>query len=244
MPPIRHIFLDDGDVMNDNAVRGPQWQRLIGEFFVPRLGGTMEAWAAANTSIVDEVDGRYWSALSAGRPGDAVWREYNIDWLRSMAAEVGVQVPDDDDDCHALAQTAIGFIRPRIQSAYPGAIEAIKRLAADKYELYTASNEHSEVLQAYLEGMGVRHLFRAFYGPDLVRAIKPDVAYYERIFADSGVDPAASLVLDDKLSHLESAAAAGARIVVVSTDAPLDGEVPVIRALADLPALLASERLE
>ncbi len=32
------ILLDDGGVMNDNRLRGEQWQRLVGEFFAPRLG--------------------------------------------------------------------------------------------------------------------------------------------------------------------------------------------------------------
>ena len=33
--------------MNDSRRRSVQWQRLVGEFFAPRLGGTAEAWAAA-----------------------------------------------------------------------------------------------------------------------------------------------------------------------------------------------------
>lgn len=41
---IKAIFIDDGGVMNDNAVRGPQWQRLIGEYLAPRLGGSGAAW--------------------------------------------------------------------------------------------------------------------------------------------------------------------------------------------------------
>ena len=42
------VFLDDGGVMNDNSQRGFQWRRLVGEFFVPLLGGTSEAWVEAN----------------------------------------------------------------------------------------------------------------------------------------------------------------------------------------------------
>ncbi len=39
MPEITALFIDDGGVLNDNALRGPQWQRLVAEFFVPALGG-------------------------------------------------------------------------------------------------------------------------------------------------------------------------------------------------------------
>ena len=64
--PIEHIFLDDGDVMNDNRLRGPQWQRLVGEFFTPRLGGEPSAWAAANASIAEEADARFVQRIRAG----------------------------------------------------------------------------------------------------------------------------------------------------------------------------------
>ncbi|MFQ5795557.1 MAG: hypothetical protein ACE5JP_10975 [Candidatus Bipolaricaulia bacterium] len=42
------LFVDDGGVLNDNTRRSLQWQRLLGEFFPPILGGTPESWAEAN----------------------------------------------------------------------------------------------------------------------------------------------------------------------------------------------------
>ncbi len=51
------VFLDDGGVMNDNRMRGPAWQRLVAEYFAPRLGGEPAAWAAANRVAVErEMD--------------------------------------------------------------------------------------------------------------------------------------------------------------------------------------------
>jgi len=49
------LFIDDGGVMNDNLLRAPQWRRLIAEFFIPRLGGTAEAWHDANQLIIDQL---------------------------------------------------------------------------------------------------------------------------------------------------------------------------------------------
>ena len=49
------IFLDDGGVMNDNRLRGTQWQRMVAEFFVPKLGGTLEAWTAANYQVITRM---------------------------------------------------------------------------------------------------------------------------------------------------------------------------------------------
>jgi phosphoglycolate phosphatase-like HAD superfamily hydrolase len=60
------IFLDDGGVMNDNAVRGSQWQRLVAEFFAPRLGGDPAAWAEANKVVATELFQGYVRECFAG----------------------------------------------------------------------------------------------------------------------------------------------------------------------------------
>ena len=45
--------------------------------------------------------------------------------------------------------------------------------------------------------MGIRDHFGILFGADLVNALKPARAYYERAFALAEVDPARALVLDD-----------------------------------------------
>jgi len=42
------VFLDAAGVLLDTAAMPPQWQRAIAMQLVPKLGGTPEAWAAAN----------------------------------------------------------------------------------------------------------------------------------------------------------------------------------------------------
>ena len=39
------IFFDDGGVMNDNILRGIQWQKMIGDFFSPKYGGESHKWS-------------------------------------------------------------------------------------------------------------------------------------------------------------------------------------------------------
>ncbi len=53
------IFLDDGGVMNDNTLRGPEWQRHVGEYLSPRLGGSLQAWGNANLVIATREFKRY-----------------------------------------------------------------------------------------------------------------------------------------------------------------------------------------
>lgn len=50
---IEAVFLDDGGVMNGNALRAPQWRRMVGEYFPSRLGGDVAAWAAANREVLE-----------------------------------------------------------------------------------------------------------------------------------------------------------------------------------------------
>jgi hypothetical protein len=65
------MFLDDGGVINDPAVRRAQWYPLVAEFFVPRLGGTPEAWSAANQQVNRRMLDRH---HSRGRVGDQpIW---------------------------------------------------------------------------------------------------------------------------------------------------------------------------
>src|SRR5689334_9804797 len=89
------IFLDDGGVMNDNRKRGPQWQYLVSEFFVPLLGGTPEAWMEANRSVVNRLlEPVAWQTrLLSATDYKSFDRAYQLDWLRGMVELVGVVAP-------------------------------------------------------------------------------------------------------------------------------------------------------
>ena len=96
LPGTPTVFLDDGGVMNDNEVRGHQWQRLLGEFMPPRLGGSPGDWSAANAAIFETVLKRY-SPRWEGEPLSTFWDDYLFDWLRIMCERVGVGVPARDE---------------------------------------------------------------------------------------------------------------------------------------------------
>ncbi len=122
------IFVDDGGVMNDNSVRGPQWQRLVSEFFAPRLGGHQESWALANRNIIADEP---WHMILEGfaREPQQGFQKYNDDylweWLRSMCQLVGVTCPERSEAV-ALATEANSYITRKIHSDFPGAADAIK----------------------------------------------------------------------------------------------------------------------
>lgn len=237
------IFIDDGGVMNDNHLRAPQWQRLVGEFLAPRLGGAPAAWERANRNFTNAL---FASAAMDRRIAVAEgWtdfdRAYKIDWLRDMCEIVGVPTPTVDD-CVDIAEQANRYIIPQVRSAYPGAAETILTLKAAGYQLFTASGEASDDLNDYLSGMGdgVREAFTRLYGPDLVNVIKTGPDFYRKVFSDSGVDPESALVVDDSPRAIGWALEAGARAVLVGEAPAPRGQLQTnrIRWLADLPTWL------
>ena len=235
------LFIDDGGVMNDNAVRGPQWQRLVGEFFAPRLGGAPEAWAEANRVVATELWEEHTRSMCGRVDVDvpALLRVYRLAWVRGMCERVGVPSPPEEGECLELEARASAYVTRRVRAAFPGAVEAIRTLRAQGYELHTASGEDSLDLQGYLEGMGIRSCFGRLYGPDLVNALKEGSLYYTRIFADAGVAPADALVIDDNPLPLGWAARAGARTALVGGQPGNDARPDlVLTSLADLPGAI------
>jgi FMN phosphatase YigB (HAD superfamily) len=238
--PSLTIFLDDGGVINDNSLRGPQWRRLVGEFFPPRLGGTAAAWSEANGAIFPAVWYRFIARLqdwdAATRSYQRELELYDLDWLRSMCAVVGVE-PPVEDECLRLAREAAGYIQPKVRAAHPGAAETVRQLSRS-FPLYTAAGGASYELKMMFEPLGIIGCFKRIYGPDLVNVPKMGPAFYRAIFADAGVDSATALVVDNEPRAIGWARAAGAEAILVSDPVAEGDDVPSILSLSALPARL------
>ena len=237
------VFLDDGGVMNDNATRGLQWQRLVAEYLAPMLGGNPSDWREANR-VVAEREFKMYKEHFWGHP-EADYLSFREkrgeDWLRGMCEQVGVAAPSGDE-CVRVARETCAFVTRRVRSALPGAANAIRAFHSMGHRLYTASGEDSEDLDGYLEGMGVRDLFERLYGPDLVNAAKEGPHYYQRIFEDAVVRPNEAVVVDDSRLVHGWAKEIGATAVLVSADGAALNELDaVIRSLAELPQLLVRD---
>jgi HAD superfamily hydrolase (TIGR01509 family) len=234
------IFLDDGGVMNDNNVRALQWQRLVGEYFVPLLGGSPEAWSRANRVVADRLFGpdAWRRRVQAAADYRSFDRDYQVEWLRGMCELVGIETPPEEE-CLRLARRAAVFITRRVQAAFPGVGDTIRALHRQGYRLHTVSGESSLDLEGYLHAMGVRDCFGRLYGPDLIETLKEGPEYYERLFADLGIAAADALVVDDSPRAIRWAAHVGARTVLVGDSSLLRTEATVqIGSLIELPATL------
>ncbi len=233
------ILLDDGGVMNDNRLRGSQWQRLVGEIFAPRLGGKSTLWAEANRITMTNIfESENWQRrVQTALDYVSFERTYWCDWLSGMCQFVGVKTPPEAD-CIELARQAEAYITCRVQSAFPGAIEAICELHNQGYTLHTASGESSLNLHGYLQAMGVRHYFERLYGSDLLNTLKETPEYYKRLFSDLQIAPNDVLIVDDSPRVLAWARDLGALTVLVNAKRePMDGML-CIASLAELPGLV------
>src|SRR3990170_2049841 len=98
---IDYVFIDNGGVLTDNAARRPIYQRLVGEYFVRRYGGTQTAWEEANTDTAPRAWARFlervahWDEHMSIK--QAVWL-YQADWLRLLFDAKGLQPPEGEDE--------------------------------------------------------------------------------------------------------------------------------------------------
>ena len=227
--------------MNNNELRGHQWQRLVAEYLAPRLGGEHGAWGPANMTVANQQFARFEAGTLFPPNGGYVdiWDGEERRWLREMCELVGVDASAGDEECLALARDTAAYVTRRVRSSFPGVAEALRSLHSEGYVLHTASGEGSQELDGYLTGMGVRDLFDRLYGPDIVDTFKGSRAYYDRIFSDSGVSPSEALVVDDSPKPVRWAQEAGATAVLVSRESAGGNEAsPVIKSLSDLPDFL------
>jgi FMN phosphatase YigB (HAD superfamily) len=210
---VRVVFLDDGGVLNDNDRRAPEWRRLLGEFFAPRLGGTPEAWGEANRAVFAGI-WRDWERLRdrGEEVGIDWWPSQNPRWLAAMCARVGVPVPAD---VVGTVQASHAYVMAHIECAYPDAAPAMRAMRARGLTLHLASGGQTYELEPYMRRMGVWELIDRPYGTDLLGVNKTSRRYYERIVAHSGVDPGEAVVVDSHAEPLEWADAVGFRTVHV-----------------------------
>jgi len=237
-----NIFLDDGGVITDKERRAAEFERLVGDCFVPLLGGTEEAWNRAHRVVVGQLADPQSVSVLAAADFVGFYRAYQLRWIGGMCELLGLPTPPEEE-CLDLASRALSWISRRIHAALPGAVETIHLLYSQGYALHTASGACSLELAGALEGMGVRHCFGHLYGADLINTFKEGPEYYARLFVDVGVQPAEALVVDDSAEALEWAARLGARTVLVSfSPHPQTGVTSHLGSLAELPVFLRQRR--
>jgi FMN phosphatase YigB (HAD superfamily) len=222
------VFLDIYGVLMDASALAAEWQRLVGEFLIPRLGGTPDAWGAANKYAAERMFARYRDP--GGTPRETHGRLRRL-WLREMCEHVGVATPKD---AGPLAEATNAWVSERLRATYLTTPDALRALKARGYRLFTSAGSVSQDAAAYLKGMGVRELFEETYGTDIIDRWKTNAGFYRKILEHSGVDPKDAVTVDDQERCLDWAKRAGFARTFLLAPAGTGSSHEVIATVAEL----------
>jgi len=206
------IFFDDGGVLNDNAIRAPQWKAFCGEFFHSRFGGDPEVWAEANQKVMKSLEIHGTDPKEIYDDYITYYTKFKSEWVIKMFEEAGKSVPPKVEH-ERIFNTTLEYVWPKVHSAIPGIIESIKSIYSKGFILYTSTGLPSREIKMVLEGMGIKHFFSGFYGPDLINTRKSNSNFFEAIFNDIKLESKKAIIIEDHPRFIENALRTGANVI-------------------------------
>ena len=107
-----------------------------------------------------------------------------------------------------------------------GARELLEQLNAIAAPIAVASSSHREWVRAALRGADLDHFFTHTVAGDEVDVGKPDPAIYLKAAAKLGFEPSDCIAIEDAPAGVDSASAAGMRVVLVRS--PLTADLNLV----------------
>ena len=164
-------------------------------------------WEQVRRQVVAERGGR-WAP-------DAQQRILGMstgEWARYLSQDLGVGLPPE-----TVAATVIEGMRARYREGVPlmpGAAEAVRALAG-RWPLGLASSSPPALIDAVLDGAGLRECFTVALSTEQVQRGKPAPDIYLAVTARLGRRPGRCAAVEDSTNGLLSAAAAGLQVIAV-----------------------------
>jgi HAD superfamily hydrolase (TIGR01509 family) len=134
------------------------------------------------------------------------------EWSAYMSEDFGVGLPP-----RRVAELVIAEMMAEYQvhlPLLPGAVDAVRRLAG-RWTLGIASSAPKSLIEAVLDGSGLRGAFAAAVSSEEVPRGKPAPDVYLEAARRLGVSPASCAAVEDSSNGLRSAAAAGLAVIAV-----------------------------
>jgi HAD superfamily hydrolase (TIGR01509 family) len=134
------------------------------------------------------------------------------EWARYLSQDLGVGLPPPE---------VAALVIERMQTSYregvplmPGAGGAVRRLAA-RWPLGLASSSPPVLINAVLDGAGLRGCFTATLSTEQVSHGKPAPDIYVAVTGQLGCRPERCAAVEDSTNGLRSAATAGLQVIAV-----------------------------
>jgi len=164
-------------------------------------------WEQVRQQVVAEHGGR-WAP-------DAQQRLMGMstgEWARYLSRDLGVGLPPE-----TVAATVIEGMRARYREGVPlmpGAARAVRALAG-RWPLGLASSSPPALIDAVLDGAGLRECFTVALSTEQVQHGKPAPDIYLAVTARLGRPPEVCAAVEDSTNGLLSAASAGLQVIAV-----------------------------
>ena len=186
-----------------------------------------QVWDDVREALAHERGGRWHEGAQRDMMGMS-----SPEWSRYMHERIGLAEPPEE-----INRIVVERMLERYAEGppwLPGAIDAVRRLAAD-FVLGLASSSNRELIDRVLEAGGIAGCFRATASSEEVAAGKPAPDVYLEVACRLGVDPHDCTAIEDSHNGIRSAKAAGMRCVAIP-----NAHFPPGEATAEADAVVAS----
>lgn len=200
---------------------------------------TEEIWDEVREALVRERGGRWTDSAQRDMMGMS-----SREWSRYLHEELELEEPPEE-----LNRLVVERMADRYRAnlpLLPGAVEAVKRLAA-RWPLAVASSSNRPLIDLVLELSGLGNSFRATVSSEEVARGKPAPDVYLEAARRLGVAPEPCAAVEDSESGIRAAKAAGMRVIAIPnrsfppSDEALASADVVLRSLGELtPAAIES----
>ena len=187
-----------------------------------------QVWDEVREGLVRERGGRWHERAQRDMMGMSA-----PEWSRYLHEELGLAEAPEELNAEVVRrmQERYGAQLPLV----PGAVEAVKRVAA-RWPLGLASSSNPELIELALETSGLAACFAVTVSSGEVAHGKPAPDVYLEAARRLAVEPAACAAVEDSHAGIRSARAAGMRVIAVPNRTFPPGQ----DALAEADAVLDS----
>jgi FMN phosphatase YigB (HAD superfamily) len=214
---ITHIFFDLSGTLVDSARMPHCYAYHLGLVMAERFGGSADAWAQANLTILADWDSYFADLDFDGDDGMADLWEGELRVTRALFRLTGMTgVKEPDGDVLASLSRELPYLATRHCDAfYPDSKPVIEALYHAGYVLGVATHAVSAQARGTLEGAGVLDYFRGpLLCPDVTERFRKDRDF----FLASHIPPENCLVVDDGVESIRGAKAAGMQTAYLRRD--------------------------
>jgi len=187
-----------------------------------------QVWDEVREQLTRERGGRWHEGATRDMMGMS-----SVEWSRYMHERLGLPEPAAEINAEVVRRMLerYGERLPLL----PGAVEAVRRLAA-RWPLGLASSSNRELIELALEAAGIAELFRETVSSEEVERGKPAPDVYVEAAKRLGIAPERAVAVEDSHNGILSARAAGMRVIAV----PNPHFPPRPEALAEADVVLGS----